>query len=50
MREFLIEYWQFIRARKAYWLIPLLFVLILAGMLLVFSQGSVLAPFVYTFF
>ena len=50
MREFLIEYWEFVKTRKAYWLVPLLFVLILVGFLLVFAQGSAVAPFVYTFF
>ncbi len=50
MREFLAEYWEFIRTKKAYWLVPLLLVLGLVGALIVFAQGSAIAPFVYTFF
>lgn len=50
MREFLVEYWQFVRAHKKYWLIPIFLVLGLMGGLIVFTQGNVLAPFLYTFF
>lgn len=50
MREFLIEYWEFVKARKMYWLLPLLIVLIIVGFFLVMAQGSVAAPFIYTFF
>jgi hypothetical protein len=44
------ELWSFMRERKKFWLLPALLVLFLFGMLLVFSQGSVLAPFIYTIF
>ncbi len=50
MYAFWIEYWQFIRKKKAYWLVPLILVLILVGTLIVLAQGNVAAPFVYTFF
>jgi hypothetical protein len=44
------ELWGFMRERKKFWLLPALLVLFLFGMLLVFSHGSVLAPFIYTIF
>ena len=44
------ELWQFLRARKRYWLVPVVVALLLIGGLLVFAQGSVLAPFIYTIF
>ncbi len=44
------ELWAFMRVRKKFWLLPALLVLLVFGMLLVFSQGSVLAPFIYTIF
>jgi hypothetical protein len=44
------ELWQFLRARRKYWLVPLVIALLLVGGLLVFAQGSVLAPFIYTLF
>ena len=48
--SFLKEFWQFLRARKKYWLLPIFIVLILLGGLIVMSQGSALAPFIYTLF
>jgi len=48
--DFIKEFWEFIRARKKYWLIPILLTLILFGALIVLSQGSALAPFIYTIF
>jgi hypothetical protein len=44
------ELWTFVRVRKKWWLVPLLAVLLAVGMLVVFAQGSVLAPFIYTIF
>ena len=44
------ELWDFMRVRKKWWLLPIVLVLLLVGMLLVFAQGSVLAPFIYTIF
>lgn len=44
------ELWEFMRVRKKWWLLPLLIVLISVGALLVFAQGSALAPFIYTVF
>ncbi|HEY0810610.1 MAG TPA: DUF5989 family protein [Longimicrobiales bacterium] len=44
------EFWMFMRERKKWWLLPILMVMVLVGMLLVFAQGSALAPFIYTIF
>jgi hypothetical protein len=44
------ELWAFMRVNKKLWLLPAIVVLLLLGMLLVLSQGSVLAPFIYTIF
>jgi hypothetical protein len=44
------EFWQYMKTRKKWWLLPVLVVLILIGFLLVFAQGSALAPFIYTVF
>jgi hypothetical protein len=44
------ELWGFMRQRKKFWLLPILVVLISVGGLLVFAQGSALAPFIYTIF
>jgi len=47
---FLKELWAFLRVRKKLWLMPLIIVMVAMGGLLVFAQGSVLAPFIYTLF
>jgi drug/metabolite transporter superfamily protein YnfA len=44
------EFWQFLRTSKKYWLAPIVIVLVLFGLILVASQGSALAPFIYTLF
>jgi len=44
------EFWQFLRVKKKYWLAPIMMVLLLFGALIVFTQGSALAPFIYTLF
>jgi Family of unknown function (DUF5989) len=46
----IVELWQFLRVRKKLWLLPLLIPMLLMGGLLILSQGSVVAPFVYTLF
>jgi hypothetical protein len=50
MGEFLIELWDFMRERKKFWLLPILLVLLGFGALIVLTQGSVVAPFIYTLF
>jgi hypothetical protein len=44
------ELWQFMRVRKKFWLGPIMFMLVLLGLLIVFTQGSALAPFIYALF
>jgi len=44
------ELWAFMKVRKKWWLGPIVFMLLLLGLLLVFTQGSALAPFIYTLF
>jgi Family of unknown function (DUF5989) len=44
------ELWSFMKVRKKWWLLPTIVVLLVAGGLLVFAQGSALAPFIYTIF
>jgi len=44
------EFWQFLRVRKKWWLAPIVLVLGLFGALIVFTQGSAVAPFIYTIF
>ncbi|MGQ0538627.1 MAG: DUF5989 family protein [Gemmatimonadaceae bacterium] len=46
----LSQLWTFMRVRKKLWLLPLILFMVLIGGLLVFAQGSVLAPFIYTIF
>jgi hypothetical protein len=50
MNEFLKEFLEFLRERKKYWLLPIIIVLALFGVLIVLSQGSAVAPFIYTIF
>lgn len=48
--SFLKELWAFMRARKKYWLMPILFMMVILGFLIVMAQGSAVAPFIYTLF
>jgi hypothetical protein len=48
--EFLRELWHFLRVRKKFWLLPLLIVMAIFGGLVVLTQGSAVAPFIYTLF
>jgi hypothetical protein len=50
MGEFISELWGFMRERKKFWLLPIVLVLLLFGSLVVLTQGSVVAPFIYTLF
>ncbi len=50
MRELLGELWDFMKERKKFWLLPIIIIMIALGSLLVFTQGSVIAPFIYTLF
>jgi len=44
------ELWAFMKVRKKFWLLPIILVMVMIGALLVFAQGSALAPFIYTIF
>jgi hypothetical protein len=46
----LVELWVFLRVRKKFWLLPIVIVMLLMGALLIFAQGSAIAPFIYTLF
>ena len=48
--SFITEFWEFLKIRKKYWLLPIILVLVLFGGLIVLSQGSAVAPFIYTIF
>jgi uncharacterized protein DUF5989 len=50
MGEFVRELWAFIRVRKKFWLLPILIMMALFGGLIVLTQGSAVAPFIYTLF
>ncbi|MDJ0893997.1 MAG: DUF5989 family protein [Alphaproteobacteria bacterium] len=50
MTGFISELWAFMRVRKKFWLAPILLMLLLFGGLVVLSQGSAVAPFIYTVF
>lgn len=44
------ELWAFMKVRKKFWMLPIVVIMVLVGGLLIFAQGSVLAPFIYTIF
>lgn len=48
--ELVIDVWEFLKVRKKYWLAPLILTIVLMGTLIVFTQGSVVAPFIYSIF
>ena len=47
---FIAELWQFIKVRKKFWLLPIIVMMVMFGGLLVLTQGSAVAPFIYTIF
>lgn len=48
--SFIAEFWQFLKVRKKFWLLPMIIMLALFGGLIVLAQGSAVAPFIYTIF
>ena len=50
MLDLLIDLWAFMKVRKKFWLAPIIVVVLLLGLLVVFAQGSALAPFIYALF
>jgi hypothetical protein len=50
MREFLVELWEFMRQRRKLWLLPVVLLLLALGALIVLTESSVIAPFIYSLF
>lgn len=50
MLEFMKDLWDFMRERKKFWMAPIIIVLMLLAVLIVFAEGSAIAPFIYTLF
>jgi hypothetical protein len=50
MGDLVLEFWAFMRERKKFWLLPIVLILVLFGGLIVMTQGSAVAPFIYTLF
>lgn len=50
MGDLLVDLWGFMKARKKFWLAPIIVVMLALGGLIVFAQGSAVAPFIYTLF
>jgi hypothetical protein len=48
--EILKEFWGFLMERKKWWLLPIIIMLVVLGLLIIFTEGSALAPFIYTLF
>jgi len=48
--SFIAELWAFLRTRKKFWLVPIVFMMLLFGTLLVLAQSTAVAPFIYTIF
>ena len=48
--QIVVEFWEFMRVRKKFWLAPIVVFLLLLGLLVVFTQGSAIAPFIYALF
>ena len=49
-QSIMIEFWEFLKIRKRYWLLPIVVVLLLFGALIVFTESSAIAPFIYALF
>jgi hypothetical protein len=50
MIDLISDLWAFLKERKKFWLLPIILILLLLGALIVFTQGSAIAPFIYTLF
>ncbi len=48
--SFLLEFWEFLAARKKFWLLPVLVLMLIFGGLVVLTEGTAVAPFIYTLF
>lgn len=50
MKEVVVEFYIFLKERKKFWLLPIVLIILLLGALIVFTQSSAIAPFIYTIF
>ncbi len=50
LMDLIVDIWDFLKIRKKYWLAPLIITIVLMGALIIFTQGSVVAPFIYSIF
>ena len=50
MMSFIVELWMFLKIRKKFWLLPIIIIMALFGGLIIMTQGSAVAPFIYTIF
>jgi hypothetical protein len=48
--DIILEFWEFLKVRKKWWLTPIVIFLVLLGALIIFTEGSAVAPFIYTLF
>jgi hypothetical protein len=48
--SFVVEFWEFLRVRKKFWLLPLALMMLVFGGLVILTKGSAVAPFIYTLF
>lgn len=44
------EFWDFLKVRKAWWLVPIIIMLVIVGIVIIFGQSSALSPFIYALF
>lgn len=49
-QSIITEFWEFLRIRKRFWLLPIVLLLFLLGMVIIFTEGSAVAPFIYALF
>ena len=49
-QSIIVEFWEFLKIRKRYWLLPIVIVLLLMGGLIIFAETSAVAPFIYALF
>jgi len=49
-QSIIVEFWEFLKVRKRFWLLPVVFVLLLLGAIVVFTESSAIAPFIYALF
>tara|TARA_R110002110_G_scaffold56163_2_gene159852 strand:- start:1497 stop:1646 length:150 start_codon:yes stop_codon:yes gene_type:complete len=48
--SFIIEFWQFLKVRKKFWMLPIIILMVVFGGLVILAKGSAIAPFIYTIF